>query len=431
MRFVAGTLFALVALLFAAVAEAAKKAAVPASNVVEMNDKNFDQLVVNAGKPSLVEFYATWCGHCKNMAPIYEQLADSYASKKDKIQIVKIDGDKNRKVAKKYKIEGFPTIKYFDGQGGEPIDYAKGRNLDAFQEFVTEQTGLKAPGKPKLPPSDVVMVTDATFEKIVLDASKHVLVAFTANWCGHCKAMAPAYEQLATVFAPEKDVVIVKMDTTDPQAQYTAKDYDVRGYPTIKFFPKRTREPIAYESGRSVADFVKFLNTHAGTHRLPDGSLDDNAGVNDEFNRAISMFRPGSASAEDGLAIAGEVARTTNKPYARYYAKVLEKVAAKGEEYLTGEMKRLENIIEKGAMVRDKLDQFVIRKNILSAVLSVLKGKETYEPVIEEIVIEEPVVEEIVFAAPGVVEEIIVEEPVVVVEEVIVEETPATAKDEL
>ncbi|KAK9321391.1 thioredoxin-like protein [Lipomyces orientalis] len=345
-------------------------ATVSASNVLELNEKNFDQLIVNSGKPSLVEFYASWCGHCKNLAPIYEELADSYASKKEKIQIAKIDADVNRKVGKKYDIKGFPTIKLFDGKGGDPIPYDKGRHLDAFQEFVSEKTGLKSPGKPKTPPSAVVMVKDNDFKHIVLDPTKDVLVAFTASWCGHCKAMAPAYEALSQVYAPEKDIVIAKMDTTDPGAQFTAQEYGVTGYPTIKLFPKGTTQPLDYNSGRSVEDFVKYINAHAGTHRTADGGLDSGAGLDSDFAAVIAKLR--SVSDEHVTSIiaeANEVASKSIAPFSKYYAKVVQKVASKGSSYLKNEINRIDNIIHKGTMVREKLDQFQIRKNILSDIL--------------------------------------------------------------
>ncbi|KAK7208035.1 thioredoxin-like protein [Myxozyma melibiosi] len=344
--------------------------AVTASNVIEVNDKDFDKVVLNSGVPSLVEFYATWCGHCKNTAPIYEQLADSYESKKDKIQIVKIDGDRNRKAAKKYGIEGFPTFKFFDGKGSDPINYEKGRSLEQFQDFISENTGMKSP-KPKAPPSAVTMLDDRNFKKLALDPNKDVLVAFTASWCGHCKAMAPAYEQAAGVFAGDKDVIIAKVDCTAPEARSISEEFEIKGYPTIKFFPKGSDSPVDYQFGRSLEDFVSFVNSHAGTHRTLDGSLDDTIGLLEEFDSVIALLKDDATKA---IEKAKEVANSSSIPYAAYYGKVVEKVANQGEQYLEKEITRLENILKKGTMNRGNTDQFQIRKNILADVLEKYKS---------------------------------------------------------
>ena len=53
--------------------------------VVELNDRNFDRIVMDPTKDVLVEFYAPWCGHCKNLAPIYERVAKVFKSDKDRV----------------------------------------------------------------------------------------------------------------------------------------------------------------------------------------------------------------------------------------------------------------------------------------------------------------------------------------------------------
>jgi protein disulfide-isomerase A6 len=151
------------------------------SAVLDLIPDNFDKIAIS-GKPALVEFFAPWCGHCKTLAPVYEQLAQDFAFAKDKISIAKVDADSEKTLGKRFGIQGFPTIKYFDGKSEKPEDYNGGRDLESLTEFLTKKTGIKAK-KAKAPASAVEMLTDTTFKQQI-GSDKDVLVAFTAPWCG-------------------------------------------------------------------------------------------------------------------------------------------------------------------------------------------------------------------------------------------------------
>lgn len=151
------------------------------SAVLDLIPSNFDDVVLKSGKPTLVEFFAPWCGHCKNLAPVYEELASSFESNKD-VQIAKVDADAERDLGKRFGIQGFPTLKWFDGKSDKPTDYSGGRDLESLSNFITEKTNAK-PKKKYTPPSAVNMLTDESFKTIV-GGDKDVFVAFTAPWCG-------------------------------------------------------------------------------------------------------------------------------------------------------------------------------------------------------------------------------------------------------
>ena len=78
---------------------------------------NFDELLTASDLPVLVDFYATWCGPCKMMAPILEQVNQQI---KGKLRIVKIDTDRYPQLASRYSIEALPTLVLF--KNGEPVD---------------------------------------------------------------------------------------------------------------------------------------------------------------------------------------------------------------------------------------------------------------------------------------------------------------------
>jgi protein disulfide-isomerase A6 len=151
------------------------------SAVIDLIPSNFDDVVLKSGKPTLVEFFAPWCGHCKTLAPIYEELATSFASS-DKVSIAKVDADAEKSLGKRFGIQGFPTIKFFDGKSETPEDYKGGRDLESLSSFLREKTGAKAK-KSFVAPSAVEMLTDKSFKEQI-GGDKDVLVAFTAPWCG-------------------------------------------------------------------------------------------------------------------------------------------------------------------------------------------------------------------------------------------------------
>ncbi|MAI16182.1 MAG: thiol reductase thioredoxin [Gammaproteobacteria bacterium] len=79
-------------------------------NIVHTTDGGFDKDVLNSEKPVLVDYWAEWCGPCKMIAPILEEVAGEYA---DKLKVCKIDIDANQETPPKYGIRGIPTLMLF------------------------------------------------------------------------------------------------------------------------------------------------------------------------------------------------------------------------------------------------------------------------------------------------------------------------------
>ena len=85
-----------------------------AGNVIELTDTSFDEAVHSSDMPVLVDFWAPWCGPCKMMAPILEEIADEYS---EKAKICKLNTDDARDSAMEFNISAIPTIILFkDGQ---------------------------------------------------------------------------------------------------------------------------------------------------------------------------------------------------------------------------------------------------------------------------------------------------------------------------
>lgn len=145
---------------------------------LQLTPDNFDDLIIKSGIPSLVAFTAPWCGHCKNLAPTYEDLAAAFESVKGKVNIAKVDADEHKELGRKFGIQGFPTIKWFDGKTSEPVDYSSGRDLDSLTKFVSENIGVKPKSKPA-PSNDLVYLSEDAFRSQV--GTKDALVAYTTS----------------------------------------------------------------------------------------------------------------------------------------------------------------------------------------------------------------------------------------------------------
>merc|ERR1711971_396013 len=95
--------------------------------------KNFHEVAMNPEKDVLVEFYAPWCGHCKQLAPIWDKLGEKYKDH-ESIVIGKMDSTANE--LEDIKVQGFPTIKLIQKETNKIIDYNGERTLDGFVKFL-------------------------------------------------------------------------------------------------------------------------------------------------------------------------------------------------------------------------------------------------------------------------------------------------------
>lgn len=89
------------------------------NGIVELSDESFDRDVLKSEQPVMVDFWAAWCGPCKALAPIVEEVANAYNGK---IKVAKMDVDKNVATPQRYGIRGIPTLLIFkDGKVQEQI----------------------------------------------------------------------------------------------------------------------------------------------------------------------------------------------------------------------------------------------------------------------------------------------------------------------
>ncbi|XP_077489871.1 protein disulfide isomerase [Amblyomma americanum] len=117
----------------------------------------------------------------------------------------------------------------------------------------------------------VKVVVQKNFDEVVFDKTKDVLVEFYAPWCGHCKQLAPIYDELAEKYKDRKDILIVKMDATANELEHTK----VGSYPTIRLYRKETNEAVQYNGERTLEGLSKFIDTSGEYGQAPPEQVEE------------------------------------------------------------------------------------------------------------------------------------------------------------
>ena len=146
------------------------------NGVYVLTPSNFDKFIEEHDSV-MVEFYAPWCGHCKRLAPEYEEAAIELKSNDINAVLAKVDVDAHQALGNRFGVQGFPTLKIFRKGLEGPLDYEDGRNKFSIVEKMKE---ISAPGW-QAPQSVVLKLTGSNFDDIV-NAQPIILVEFFAPW---------------------------------------------------------------------------------------------------------------------------------------------------------------------------------------------------------------------------------------------------------
>ena len=254
------------------------------SSVILLDKNSFEKEVLQSKDIWLIEFFAPWCGHCKNFAPEYEKAARAL---KGIFKIGAVDADKEKELAGKYGIQGFPTVKFFGITKTNIQDYNSARSAQAIinymfdraKDIVNKRMGQSTSTnsnqnsntnsnsnnnnsnkqKKKQPASDkdVIVLDDNNFDETIFKSKDMFIVAFYAPWCGHCQKLLPEWNAAATQLKGQ--VKLAKVDATTNQK--LASRYQIQGYPTIKIFPpgEKTQSNIEeYNGPRDESGIVQY-----------------------------------------------------------------------------------------------------------------------------------------------------------------------------
>jgi len=214
-----------------------------------------------------------------------EEVAKEF---KSDISFVKLDGVRWGDHAKTFGLSGeTPGIVLEDRENRKNYVFPSTTpvNVDNLRaHFSGYIAGTLAPTvKSEEPPIEnngpVIVVVGKTFDSIVLDTTKDVLVEFYAPWCGHCKSLAPKYDKLGEAFKADPSIVIAKVDATENDTPA-----DIKGFPTLLFYPANDKQnPIPYDGERSETAMEKWIRSHATTLTGDSSSSSSKTDAHDEL----------------------------------------------------------------------------------------------------------------------------------------------------
>lgn len=253
MRSLSSVLF--IALAALAVCEALYSAG--DEGVVLATSKNFNKAVLDTELPVLVEFYAPWCGHCKQAAPVVKALAKKL---KGLAKVVVVDADADRALGGRFGVQGFPTFKVFPGGKKDPkkvVDYNGARSGKEMSDFVLSQ-----------------MVTYVERPKKVEDANEKDVLLFTKN------AAAPMFKALSSEFKNklklgeimDKNTVLVKHFGVTEFPTLMVRNYNApAGYTDPKELFTVYTDPLKHDAlSKYFAKLVKLSKGESGAETAAD-----------------------------------------------------------------------------------------------------------------------------------------------------------------
>jgi thioredoxin 1 len=238
---------------------------------IHTNEQSIDR-VLQAGLPVLLVFWRSRdCAPCEQLNPVLDRLAASFAGK---ALIAKVEAGDNRDLVRRYDVTQLPELILV--RDGRMVARATGAVAEAgLQNWLgslLKGASLAAPSGPSMPLSVAgwaqgasnapgrgsrpagappprstppeprtsggtahpVVLTDQTFEKVVSQSDKPVLVDFWAPWCGPCRMVAPAVEQLAVEFAGRAVVAKLNVD----ENPWVSQRFDIRSIPALFVFQR-------------------------------------------------------------------------------------------------------------------------------------------------------------------------------------------------
>ncbi|KAF8544239.1 thioredoxin-like protein [Trichophaea hybrida] len=215
------------------------------SAVIQLDNKNFKKEIIDSINVAVVEFYAPWCGHCQNLKPVYNKLAESLQGIV-KVAAIDCDDEKNKRTCGEHGVQGFPTLKIFKPSKtkGKPSveDYNGERTAKAISDAVLKRV-----------PDHVTKLTGSTFDDFLEKKNETAKAILFTN-----KAKtSPLWKSMAIDF-----LGVISFGQVHEKEKEVVEKFGIIKYPTIVFLPGGDAEGVVYEGQLKKAGLSEFFSKY-------------------------------------------------------------------------------------------------------------------------------------------------------------------------
>ncbi|KAK8203662.1 hypothetical protein IWZ01DRAFT_91090 [Phyllosticta capitalensis] len=218
------------------------------SPVLQIDHKNYDKLIAKSNYTSIVEFYAPWCGHCKNLKPAYEKAAKNLAGLAQ-VAAVNCDDEDNKPLCGQMGVQGFPTLKVVRPGKKRPVveDYQGARSAKAIVDAVVEKI-----------PNHVKRVGDKDLDGFLEEKTAKAIL-FTEKGTTSALLRALAIDFLGSVqFAQIRN-----------KEKKAVDKFGVEKFPTLVLLPGGDKEALVYDGELKKDPMVEFISQVAAPNSNP------------------------------------------------------------------------------------------------------------------------------------------------------------------